>query len=898
MAQMGVSVVLEARDNASGILDQFGKTVIDLSDKSERGLVRVETAMARTARATRQMAIPLVSELIPAMDSTLARMASVVAGAATLGTGLGALALAGAGLAGVIGGTLFNAWQKWRTETEQTQRALASMDVGRISREIAELERKVEDAAAALAKLREQSAGSPSIGDFTAQALTDRSQRAVQDALRTFLDAQRALETARHGEAEVASFGALALESGPARVALELAAREADIARRVRRLQGEESVSFGLLVEPSAARSAEITARREAGIATAIARHQGEEDVTFDLAQPQGLNERLRAESSLLEMSRDRLALEQERLAILGQAPGLSIREHEAMEAALGVARERVALQQVELAAQTRIAAVRARTDLTPEQATEQEAEIQRLGALAKANVTLAEAMQSAARARVRFEREDLSGGLLAGIRTIEDEIGGVGTSMQRIFTESARASYQALREQLLAPFERDLRKLPGFVQTIFRTTMEELTKQLVIRPLLGSLQQFLQPGGAGGYPLGSTVNFTGAGSDLVGNGYSLTAGTGGGGRSGIEYVHPSGAPATLADVRLAYAGATFADPSLDPFLDTLYGGRYATAAVGVPSGGSFWNTPIYDTRAASPYFGSGYQAPSAGLTYGQAATYGLSAAGAGLAAYGIYQGAAGGYNTSYLQAGITGGVTGALAGAALGALYGSVVPGLGTAIGAVAGLAIGLLGANVSQGKYKKQHARQQRARDSARIAEGIAAALADAEVASIQEVLQRRLVSGNTVGGVLLGMARFLGETELANSLLDYGARIEGFNYEALNSIDELVANLRGGARQLVDAALAMFQREIERERGILIGREEVVTQAGTRATVQTIVPFPRREELGRGDRFLLQQPGQSDAELERILWRLVDLADRRDIRVFRQDEGGLVVSGTLRA
>ena len=89
-----------------------------------------------------------------------------------------------------------------------------------------------------------------------------------------------------------------------------------------------------------------------------------------------------------------------------------------------------------------------------------------------------------------------MAGGAVVGVD--RRALGGVGTSMQRIFTESARASYRALSEQMLAPFERDLRRLPGFVQAIFRTTLDELTKQLVPRPLPGNPSALPQPGGAG----------------------------------------------------------------------------------------------------------------------------------------------------------------------------------------------------------------------------------------------------------------------------------------------------------------------------------------------------------------------------------------------------------------
>jgi hypothetical protein len=55
MAQQNVRLVLEAEDKTRAILDQFGRTVVDLGTKTEQSMLRVETSMQRGARATRQL---------------------------------------------------------------------------------------------------------------------------------------------------------------------------------------------------------------------------------------------------------------------------------------------------------------------------------------------------------------------------------------------------------------------------------------------------------------------------------------------------------------------------------------------------------------------------------------------------------------------------------------------------------------------------------------------------------------------------------------------------------------------------------------------------------------------------------------------------------------------------
>jgi hypothetical protein len=504
--------------------------------------------------------------------------------------------------------------------------------------------------------------------------------------------------------------------------------------------------------------------------------------------------------------------------------------------------------------------------------------------------------------ARVVFDearRTDPATGLTIGLQDAVDEFSSAGRQMEGIARDTARnmsTAFSDLFFNALTGRFREIADLPkAFAQSVLRSLTDALGQQVTARTI-AALGGAVSPPfvvSAGG-PAG--VDVTGADPAMLVNlsqqGYALTAGTG-----GRTFAAPTGLTLSRQQQQIALLRSVPTvpgDPSLAPtaaqeadywWLENLAGPTTsAGTSVGLTASlRNWWNTPVYARQGPS----GGY---IAGPTYGQAAVAGVGAA---LVAYGLYQGTSQGTNTSYLAGVGTGALTGALYGT-------SIAPGIGTAVGLVAGALIGFFGSNRSQAKFEKQHRRTQRTRDAATIGQGVAAALAEAETVSIQEVLQRRLVSGNTVGGVLLGLARHMNEPELIGFLLDYGAAAESFSYERLGSIGELVAYLTPqGARALLDTALAMFRREADRERQIFIGQEEVVTRGGTRATVQTLVPLSRRGDLEAGrDTFLLQQPGQSDAELERFLFRLAALDDDRDLRIFRRDEEGLVFSRTVTA
>src|SRR5262245_41686032 len=145
-----VTITKQGTESMSQILDQFGKPVFSGITESARRLkgpvLDVDSSLKGLAKTSRGLIGPLTSELGPAFDGIGIRIAHVLTTSASLSSGMGALAIAAAGLAGVIGGTLATAWKKSAEEASNFQSALNSMDTTRIQGEIDKLMQKLDEA--------------------------------------------------------------------------------------------------------------------------------------------------------------------------------------------------------------------------------------------------------------------------------------------------------------------------------------------------------------------------------------------------------------------------------------------------------------------------------------------------------------------------------------------------------------------------------------------------------------------------------------------------------------------------------------------------------------------------------------------------------------------------------
>lgn len=955
MAEQDVfEIVVRGRDEASRVLGGVAESHAALAaaaGRSDTELARLDATLVRASRSARALAIPLVAELVPGLGAVSRQAVGVIAAAATLGTGLGAVAIAAVGLAGIVGGQLVAAWQKNREEMLNFDRAVRSLDMSRIGaeagkarleleglrEELEDVERQLKQIEARRAQgaplplgMRERRTGEAEELRRRRDELQGRVQVAGELGAADQLTRDQSAAAQLQEQNRLALRGAFDFKlSSQARQIAELERRAEDLALG---RGGAPDVAAAATVrrQIQALRTqADLDMRQQTSLALATTTGAGEfggypenvealaAEITKDLEAAGVVRFDARARMTPRELREDEVRTDRERAGLLGPA---TTGEHlgvptDEEAAAFRADTDKVVLdlrrQTLELD-RDRVAILREQHGLTEGERAALDVLVIERGRLVtlsdrrltteqRANVELAAQVQTASVLRAELERTDAVSGARAGIRQIAEEWTAAGRAMEGVTLSTAHNIQNALARTL-----RGESVGKQFADAMMGTLTNALASWMT--GTFARVAGGFLPGGAGASPLAVSagaagLDVTGASpaalASLVQGGAKLVGGAGGrtyalppvGGRGYIDPI--TGAPITSVqmmpgDPQYAAAAAAY-EPDMFG-----YGAYGANAAAGAAATGSFWNTPMYTTQGPS----GGY---IAGATYGTAATYGLAGAGAALAAYGIYQGSASGYRTSYTEAAIYGGVTGAVAGASIGALIGTAAaPGIGTAVGAVVGLALGLAGANISQGKYKKAHARAQRNRDAATIANGIQAALSEAETVSIPDILARRLASGNTVGGVLLAIANHMGETELIAYLVDYGAAVEGFNYERLGSIGELVAYIQPeGVRQLLDFALDIFRREFDRERGILVGQEQVVTRAGTRATLQTLTPLTARANLQPGrDTFLEQQPGQSDADLERFLFRLASIDDDRDLRILRRDDNGLVFSRTVRA
>jgi len=608
MGKMGVSVVLDAEDRARGVLDQFGRTVIDLSDKTERGLVRMDTSMARTTRGVRALAIPLMMELSPALSTTSQRIAGVTTGALMLGSGLTALGLAAAGIAGVIGGQLLQAWRKNREELEQFNRALTSMNVGKIEGEISRLNDELERTARDLRRGEEAwdaywqaFGGRPTVSPRGEAALGlagesfGPSREATDEALANLRRARRAREAAEEGATFGAAFEAgRALDQQRGRQAADLVGQiragafeipfiDDPVERAVQQRRLELQPQIELLRE----RGLESKARRLEAIPGRLGRlmdrdildrarfgaqASGEAPFAADVGAGGPLSaddvERIRAfqrrEFELdLVLRHGAQAREEAPFAeAVGAGGPLSAedarrfredaerRRREPFE--IGLARARLLEGQEGLSRDQRDAL------------TFQRIEAQRAWGLSEPNLTserrglvaLEADVSLANLARVRAETTEAAAGLAKGFQDVEDEFGAIGLRMQDTARGTAANMHRAFSDSFFSVVTGDFKKLPEisrqFGQAMVRTIIDELSK-LAIAPIFRQLR-----GGFGGaVGVASLLTFSGSAAE-AGGAVPIFAGVAGGG-GGAPFITAAGGTAqaiTMSGASAAQAAA------------------------------------------------------------------------------------------------------------------------------------------------------------------------------------------------------------------------------------------------------------------------------------------------------------------------------------------------------
>lgn len=481
--------------------------------------------------------------------------------------------------------------------------------------------------------------------------------------------------------------------------------------------------------------------------------------------------------------------------------------------------------------------------------------------------------------------REDPALGLLQGLRQVEDEFGGIGNSMQNIAVATARGMHRAFADGFLAPFQKDLAKLPPFLQSLFGTIASEVAKQLTL-PLVQAVRSAFTggavPGPFGTSPSGLDVSSASPQTlaALQLQGYQVVAGAGGksiavpGPAGAVPY--PSAEPVSSVSipfsVGLPSRTTALFGPLIGQAFQTNLEAGLQSGAVIVQNGQIISSgSELALTGAASP----GAYGATAGADTGGAVLAGVgSVVGVIGAAYGAYQaGRAGAGTTSAITQGA---ISGLLSGGPIGLV-----------VGALAGWA----GAEEYEGMTARYHRRRQRRRDASRIVQGIGDAIDALQrtgLADLDAALATRLVSGNSVGGLLLAMAQTVGDAELAAYLRERGMAPEGFNWEGLNNIHELLGNI-GDATVVMDfltGVLSALQGLQAREEGALFGYTEREPTAGVVRTTYLPSTALGGVPADRQDIFvstpLLRNQGYDDDFIAYLIRRIQEVNVRKDMVV----------------
>jgi hypothetical protein len=100
-----------------------------------------DTSFLRAGGASRLLALPLVSELSPALGSTASQLAGVATSAGLLGSGFTAVGLAATGVAGILLGNLISSLRAATEAKEAFNKAVRTGDVAKMADDVSKLGR-------------------------------------------------------------------------------------------------------------------------------------------------------------------------------------------------------------------------------------------------------------------------------------------------------------------------------------------------------------------------------------------------------------------------------------------------------------------------------------------------------------------------------------------------------------------------------------------------------------------------------------------------------------------------------------------------------------------------------------------------------------------------------------
>lgn len=606
-----------------------------------------------------------------------------------------------------------------------------------------------------------------------------------------------------------------------------------------------------------------------------------------------------RQQAEVVELQREGVRLEQERLELLAQVPGLSERERDALQVVVDAERERLRLAEADLAIQA------AKTD-----------EERRLAEMRKQNVQLDETMRRAIRAQARAERDIGEVGLLKGLTDAENEMGAAGRRMEALARQTAEGMARSYGDGFFAVITGDFRRLPDIARQSAMSMLRVFTDELgrmATAPILGALRSAMAGPGGSWSTLAPVATMS-----------ALPAGASAG--AGVAQGLVPGAPAS--GVQLAGLPLGLPTAGLGTLLSAPFGGLYTppiilnadAAALGwaAAEGAGFGIVPGFGAvapDAAAAGWAAAEGAPGVigpmGASMGWMQGLGMagSAVGLGLSSYAAY------------QAGSP--LTGFLGGALYGAMFGSYFGPWGTAIGAVAGALIGAGAGAAGKGRGAGAERRQARHERAQAILQEFRAVL-DSNPPTLEAARERLAQperwSGARLGDLLMIMANGLWipdtgiqmqpRPELAARLASGGFEVVGqignFGH-GIGSVTELIAvsatgtgdDAADGVRvweQLLDEFERGMDALLTQEASVLFQYQEALGGAGAGITRTTLLPYSRRGAAPPGSQLALAQEtilGLDDEVKIALLQELARLDHDRDLQIiYRDEDAGRVV------
>jgi hypothetical protein len=721
-----VTVDIVARDQgASATLDKvrqqlelfptFARNVEALGpplDKATRGFEGLDLSASKATRAVRGLAVPLISELSPALGGTASAMGQVVSSALLLGRGFGALGIAAAGVAGVIGGALLQSWREGATAAEAYAKAVRLGDitaltaaVGAQADEVVRLGREYRELAAAAARARDEARGGgpEAVGAASVSSFfVAETERKADEARRALQDKQRELESAKAARAE----GEALLAAERELKKLEETAERANLAA-LRSLRGAEDLGLDPIQARYRQRLREISdLRGDQGLASSLqaqleaqARRERDEALRLreaatlgrEAVEPgQGLEQVLAGATD--EVTRMAIEAKQARLAIdelresleRDVVPGTGLEQvlaglspEDRLRGARRAEQEHAEDLERQLLLTQQLATLNAtRTDLALEQREQlslEAIELERLLKLELARGDQAKEFGAEIEAQIKrqqvLEASDPIAGLKRGLTDLEVQFGSLGLRMQGLMQDIGGGMATALDDTFFSVITGQFEDLPDvarrFGADMVRAFTGELAK-MATAAVFGQLRRSfadLFPGGGtlGSLPFGAASAAGGPAGYLAGGGVG----------SGLLLTE-SGRPLSTAEITAAYEAAGEAGVrALRAGDAAVIGGEFVQAGAGLEQ--------VTAAAGAPP-------AAASRLTLRTGLGLAGSTALLGLTAYG----ATGAQTTADV---VTGGVAGALSGATLGAQVGTLFGGaggtIGGGVGALAGAAI-----------------------------------------------------------------------------------------------------------------------------------------------------------------------------------------------------------------